>query len=61
MGKPQRRESSGAVGLISASVSVLLRRRPVIAEAVRLNDEAKPWPEEVDPPAVHVDLGLRRR
>jgi len=49
------------VHLVAASVLRLLRRRPVITQAVRFDDQLELRPMEVDLEPVDDDAGLRIR
>jgi hypothetical protein len=46
------------VRLIAQPVACLLRRRAVIAEAIRLHDQAQLGPVEIHLESVHVSAGL---
>ena len=49
------------MGLVTETVARLLRRRPVIAQAVGFNDQPQVRPVEVDLEAVHAGAGEWRR
>jgi len=59
--EPQRREACSGVILVACRITRLGGGGAVPAQAVCLDDEAELRPEEVDPVAVDMNLGLRRR
>jgi hypothetical protein len=50
--EPQDRQARRRVGLVAAPIAPLLRRRAVVAQAVRLDDQSQLRPVEVDAIAV---------
>jgi hypothetical protein len=59
--EPQRRHTGCEMDLVTEPVARLLRGRPVVPQAVRLDDETELRPVEVDAAAMHLGLGQRRR
>ena len=61
LGEAQGRPSRSCVELIAPPIRGLLQRRPMEARVVDLDDEVELGPEEVDAPALELDLCLRHQ
>src|SRR3954447_5083316 len=59
--EPERDETGCGVDLVAQPVARLLGGRAVVAEAIRLDDQAQVGPVEVDLEAVHIHLRQRLR